>query len=218
MNTDTAHAHWNQRRSSAEGRADWLAPDPQVAALAETLHRGAAVLDLGCGVGRHSLALARMGFRVSALDASSEGVAELVQGAAGEGLEIAAAVSRMTELPYADAGFDYVLAFNVIYHGDRKVVARTVGEVARVLRPGGLFQFTLLSTRNRKCGIGREVSPGTWIDDDAPPGSDKRHPHHYCDGAGALAFLDGFDLWELRDAEQATPGSFHWHIIAERRA
>src|SRR3546814_2143005 len=73
----------------------------------------------------------------------------------------------MTDLPYADASFDYVLSFNVIYHGDAGVVGRAVAEIYRVLKPGGLFHGTLLSKRNRNYGLGREIAPDTFVIDGA---------------------------------------------------
>src|SRR5690348_5106580 len=48
----TAVEAWDERWATPEGRADWLLPDPAVAALVPVLKtRGARrVLDLGCGV------------------------------------------------------------------------------------------------------------------------------------------------------------------------
>src|SRR3546814_2268190 len=60
------------------------------------------------------------------------------------GLTVTFGDGLMTELTYADASFDYVLSFNVIYHGDAGVVGRAVAEIYRVLKPGGLFHGTLL--------------------------------------------------------------------------
>jgi 2-polyprenyl-3-methyl-5-hydroxy-6-metoxy-1,4-benzoquinol methylase len=59
---------WDKRWTTAEGRADWLDPDPEVMALLpELMGRGArTALDLGCGVGRHALFLAERGLAVQA--------------------------------------------------------------------------------------------------------------------------------------------------------
>lgn len=206
---DTAHLHWNERWSDDAGRADWLAPEPEVlAAVARIgLPPGAAVLDLGCGVGRHVLALAERGFTVSGLDGAPRGIAFASAQAAARGLEVSLTCCEMTELPYPDASFDFVLAWNVIYHGDRSVVARCLAEIRRVLRPGGFYQGTMLSKRNANCGLGvvrHEVS-------------DKAHPHFYCDAAELIALFEGFEPLSLHDAEHAKPGSWHWHILAELR-
>lgn len=215
--TDTAHAHWDERWASADGRADWLTPEPDVAAFAGGLPPGSRCLDLGCGVGRHALMLARMGHAVAALDAAPAGLAQLSATAEAEGLSISTERGRMAQLPFETASIDYVLAFNVIYHGDDEVVARTLSEIARVLRPGGHFQGTLLSDRNANRGLGREVAPGTWADDSAPDGSDKAHPHFFCNGRRLLDLFEGFEPLEIADRPHSAPGSWHWHAIMERR-
>src|SRR3546814_1748958 len=102
----------------------------------------------------------------------------------------------MTELPYADASFDYVLSLNVIYHGDAGVVGRAVAEIYRVLKPGGLFHGTLLSKRNRNYGLGREIAPDTFVIDGAD--GDKGHPHCYGDAAGGVK--------QIGRAHGGTPG------------
>jgi SAM-dependent methyltransferase len=216
VRTDTAHLHWGARWATEAGREGWLTPEPDVRACAERL-RGAGfarALDLGCGVGRHALMLARMGYAVEALDGAPEGLAVLAAGAAAEGLAIGRTEALMTELPYPDGAFDYALAFNVIYHGDPGIVTRTIGEIARVLRPGGVFQGTMLSKRNRLFGVGQEVAPDTWVTEGV---MDKDHPHFYCNAAELVALFAGFELLELRDELHQKPGSWHWHMIAERR-
>jgi SAM-dependent methyltransferase len=117
------------------------------------------VLDLGCGVGRHALLFARLGFEVSAVDLAEAGLAEMRRSAEAEELAIDARVAPMTELPFADGEFDYVLSFNVLYHGDPAIVRQAIAEIRRVLRPGGIFQGTMLSKRNAGFGLGTEVAP-----------------------------------------------------------
>ncbi|MGV6871910.1 class I SAM-dependent methyltransferase [Pseudochelatococcus sp. B33] len=224
MKTDTAHRAWNRRWSTEEGRAEWLVPDPAVANLAELLagNHQAAALDLGCGVGRHALLFARLGFRTAAVDLAEAGLTELRRVAEQEGLSIETHVSPMNELPFADGSFDYVLAFNVIYHGDPAIVRATVDEIRRVLKPGGLFQGTMLSKRNAGYGVGTEVAPDTFVREmsgtDAEEDSDKVHPHFYTDAAGLVSLLSGFELLYLRDGAEKRPGSWHWQFAAEKRA
>jgi hypothetical protein len=43
------------------------------------------------------------------------------------------------------------------------------------------------------------------------------HPHYYCDLAGVAALFAGFELLSLTQEEQRRLGSWHWHILAERR-
>jgi tellurite methyltransferase len=216
--TATAHQVWQERWASAAGRADWVEPDPDVISVATGL-RGQerpVALDLGCGVGRHALYLAAQGFVVSAYDASDRGIDVTRTEAARRGLSIALAVGPMTDLPYATGQFDYVLAWNVIYHGDADVVRQCLAEIRRVLRPGGLYQSTMLSKRHTRYGQGREIAPNTFVIDEGGDNSDKAHPHFYCNAAEIVDLFRGFDLVSLIDREQGGPGTQHWHIVAER--
>ncbi|GAB4376229.1 MAG: hypothetical protein Kow00114_39830 [Kiloniellaceae bacterium] len=213
---DTAYQAWNDRWQSESGRADWLDPDPDVAAAVPLLQRrgATAVLDLGCGVGRHACFLADAGFRVQAMDASASGLDFARRQARDHGLEIAFSDGLMTDMPYADASFDYVLSFNVIYHGDGGVVARAISEIHRVLKPGGLFHGTLLSKRNRNYGLGSEIAPDTFVIDGAE--GDKGHPHFYCNAAELVKLFEDFEPLSLFDREHEKPGTWHWHLLAER--
>jgi tellurite methyltransferase len=222
MKTDTAHRAWDVKWATEEGRADWVAAEPDVIETATELSTrlgSVRALDLGCGVGRHALLFARLGFEVSAVDLAEAGLAEVRRNAKAEGLEIDARVAPMTELPFADGEFDYVLSFNVLYHGDPEIVRDAIGEIRRVLRRGGIFQGTMLSKRNAGFGLGTEVAPDTFVRDagEAMDDSDKVHPHFYCDAAGLVALYDGFELLSLRDELHKNPGSWHWHLVAERK-
>lgn len=214
--TDTAHASWDERWRTSEGRAHWLEPEPDVVEWAGIARArgGLRALDIGSGVGRHSLVLARLGFETHAIDGSEAGIAHLCGEAAARGLSVSTRTGLMTELPYADHSFDYVLAFNVIYHGDREVVERAIAEIHRVLKPGGIYQGTMLSKRDTTRLKGREIAPGTFVADDNS--DDKSHPHFYCDAAGLVQLFAGFELLSLLDKVHARPHSWHWHLVAER--
>ena len=215
--TATAHRAWEDRWRSESGRADWLNPDPDVAAIVPRLQerRSRKVLDLGCGVGRHACFLASMGFSVEAMDASAAGLEFAAAEAGKHGLDVSFQEGLMTDLPYGDAAFDYVLSFNVIYHGDGGVVSRAIAEIHRVLKPRGLFHGTMLSKRNANFGLGTEVAPNTFVVGDAGDG-DKDHPHFYCSAGELVRLFEDFELFSLEDREHASPGSYHWHLLAER--
>ena len=115
------------------------------------------------------------------------GIGEVVRGAAARSLPVDASVARFTDLPVVDGAFGHVLAWNVVYHGDGRVVGHAFVECRRVLRPGGTFQFTMLSKRHRGFGIGTEIAPDTYVDETGS--DDKAHPHLYVDEAGLEQLL-----------------------------
>lgn len=94
--------------------------------------RPARVLDVGAGQGALALALRDAGYEVSACDMYPE----LFK---APGIECRR-VDAHGALPYDDASFDLVTAYEVVEHleSHRGLFA----EVSRTLRPGGLFVFT----------------------------------------------------------------------------
>ncbi|MEO1026811.1 MAG: class I SAM-dependent methyltransferase [Pseudomonadota bacterium] len=213
MKTDTADQHWNAQWAGIQAGSKWLTPEQDVIDWAAGLKPGARVLDLGAGVGRHALWLAGQGFDATALDAAPEGLAEIDKVGSVETVE-----ARMDDLPFADAEFDHIVSWNVIYHGDENILLRTIAEMRRVLKPGGTFIGTMLSARRlpseREKAPGREISRNTWVFD--APGTDKIHPHYFCDAADLLALFSGFEVLRLEDREHEKPGSYHWHLTMER--
>lgn len=213
MKTDTADQHWNDQWAAIEVGSKWLTPEADVIAWADGLTRGSRILDLGAGVGRHALWLASKGHVVTALDAAPEGLAEIDKVGGVVTVE-----GRMDSLPFEDGAFDHIVSWNVIYHGDEDILLRTIGQIRRVLRPGGTFIGTMLSKRRLPSETakytGREISRNAWVFD--APGTDKIHPHYFCNAAELLALFSGFEILSLRDQEHEKPGSYHWHMTAER--
>jgi tellurite methyltransferase len=211
---DTAHVFWDAWWGGA-GEPD--APEPAVVAtLAGLEERGARrVADVGAGAGRHALAFARAGFPVVAVDESETGLEQLAAVARAEGLPVDCRRASFTQLPLTDGYVDHVLAWNVVYHGDRDVVRAAFQECCRVLRPGGTFHVTMLSKRHRTFGVGREVRPDTFVDDAGEV--DRAHPHVYVDAATLCRLLHeaGFEPLSIVDVDQHPPGGWHWAVLAE---
>lgn len=104
------------------------------AALLDPLYEGrpgVRILDAGCGTGGDALYLARYG-KVVGLDYAAE-AAPL----AGDRLPGRFARGSVLALPFADASFDLVTSFDVLYHAGVPDEAPALAEARRVLRPGG---------------------------------------------------------------------------------
>jgi SAM-dependent methyltransferase len=114
------------------------------------LQNGDKVLDLGCGFGRHAFEAARRGASVVALDAGTDevnGVAAMFiamveAGELAEGSVHANVVQGdALHLPFPDGAFDRVICSEVLEHLPDDLSA--MGELARVLRPGGTMAITV---------------------------------------------------------------------------
>jgi tellurite methyltransferase len=130
-------------------------------------------------------------------------------------LDLDARVAPFTALPVEDRSVDHVLAWNVLYHGDRSITGAGLRECRRTLRAGATAQLTMLSKRSRAYGAGREIRPDTFVDEAG--GDDKAHPHFYADAAGVCQLLaqNGFEVKQLVDVDFDPPGAWHWVILAE---
>ena len=104
-------------------------PDPLLVELADTLAPGRA-LDLACGTGRHAIYLARLGWRVTAVDAAPAGIDRLRRAAP----EVDALVADLERGGYViqPAGFDLICDF---YYLQRDLFS----SIREGVRPGGMF-------------------------------------------------------------------------------
>ena len=105
---------------------------------------GGRVLDLCCGQGRHSLAIAELGRDVRGLDWSQE-LLDRAPALDAQGLLRGRLVQGDARaLPFAAEGFDTVVQlFTSFGYFDRQGDLTVVAEVARVLAPGGAWVLDL---------------------------------------------------------------------------
>ena len=96
--------------------------------------RGLAVLDLGCGTGRHSLWLAQAGAAVTAVDFSA-GMLDEARGKPGAETVHFLVHDLHEPLPFEGGSFDRVVSGLVLEH--LRELGPFFGEAQRVLRPGG---------------------------------------------------------------------------------
>ena len=104
--------------------------------LLEGLPAGGRLLDVGCGTGALVLAARAAGHEAIGVEPDPE-MAALAGSRTGEEVVVAG----LPELPYADDGFDAVVAGFVLNHvDDPRAGAR---ELARVAAPGGVVRATI---------------------------------------------------------------------------
>jgi SAM-dependent methyltransferase len=130
------------------------------------LRPGTRVLDVGCGPGRHALALARRGIDVVGVDLSEDFVALARDAATAEGLPARFEVGDIRELASDDA-FDAVIClcqggFGLLGGRDER---RAFERIAAALRPGGRLALTAFSAvfAVRFLEAGETFDPATGV-------------------------------------------------------
>jgi len=102
-----------------------------------SLPKTARILEIGCGAGGVSIALARRGFAVDTVDHSSAMIELTKRHAKENGVEnrIHVAIEDVHELTFNDQSFDLIIALGVM--GWLHDLKKALIEIRRVLKPGG---------------------------------------------------------------------------------
>jgi tellurite methyltransferase len=212
---------WNSQWETESKHNYWLEPDETVVKLMKKLDKSKIkdVLDLGCGIGRHTLCFAKEGFDVTAVDSSSNALDLLRHKLDTLGLHAKVLEGDYSQDLFKEESFDFILAFNVIYHGYRETFKDAIQLIYKWLRPNGSFFFTCPTRRDDKHGNGEPVALNTY------KSLNSVHPgdiHYFADESDIIEFLKEFrktskniyeHYWDNKGTKQF--GSY-WEIFAEK--
>lgn len=141
---------WNREQLNTRwdelGWGVWDVPERELRVLGDVA--GLDALEYGCGACQSGIKVAALGARVTGLDFSGAQLAEGRRHMEDRGVVFPLVQGDGERVPFADESFDLVWCD----HGITSFADpyRTVPEVARVLRPGGLFAFSI-------------VTPWAWV-------------------------------------------------------
>jgi SAM-dependent methyltransferase len=139
----------------------WQIPESELNVLGGV--SGLDVLELGCGAAQWSILLAQQGARVVGLDNSARQLDHARRNMAEAGVDFRLVHASAEKVPLPDASFDIVFcdhgafSFADPYH--------LVPEVSRLLRPGGLLAFSMLSPLAMICQDENEMMVPRLVDD-----------------------------------------------------
>ena len=179
-------------------------------------------LDLGCGLGRHSILFGKNGFNVSCFDISEVAIKKTENWAKEEKLNFDYQVGDMLELPYKNNSFDCILCMNVISHTDTEGIKRVISELKRVLRKNGECYLTLGSKDT--WGYRKDwpnVDPNTKLM--MIEGPEYKVPHFYVDYSLAKSLFIDFDIVDIHQVvnyyehDNEVNDSYHYHLLIRKR-
>lgn len=178
-------------------------------------------LDLGCGLGRHTILFASNNFQTSAFDISEDAIEQTKKWAKSENLNIDFKVGDMLSLPYEDENFDCILCRNVVSHTDTNGMKQIVKELNRVLKINGECYLTL-------------GSKNTWgfkqdwpmIDENTKlrmeEGPEYKVPHFYADYNLICELFSTFKIELIQHIadyytiNNQVSESYHYHILIRK--
>lgn len=179
-----------------------------------------SVLDLGCGLGRHSVLFAKYGFKVTAVDISEYAVRSVREAEKKENLIITSKACDMRDLPYRENSFDCIFSYHAVSHTDTEGFHKILGKIKKVLKPDGEIFLTLCS---KSAGSFREanyprIDENTVIKKEDGPENDV--PHFFVDLEDIRRLFEpDFELIRIRHihsclAKTNMQMGTHYHIWA----
>lgn len=117
------------------------------------------ILDLGAGLGQDSFYFAEKGYHVTSTDLKEDALKERLA-TFPEEIKQRITIQKTDlreELPFDDASFGVVYAHLSLHYFDYETTVRLIGEIQRVLKPGGVFAFFTNSIHDPEYNTGKKL-------------------------------------------------------------
>lgn len=179
-------------------------------------------LDLGCGLGRHSILFGKNGYEVYCFDISENAIQRTEDWAKKENLKLNYKVGDMLNLPYENETMDCILCRNVISHSDTNGVKKIISELNRVLKKDGECYLTLGS----KDTYGYKQIDWPLIDENTrlrmEKGPEYKVPHFYADYNLIQELFSEFKIININqnidyyENDNKLYKSYHYHVLIKK--
>lgn len=181
-------------------------------------------LEVGCGPGANIWYLVREGYAVSGIDGSPAAIRQAMERLEAEGLVKAGAKADLRQgdfslLPWPNAYFDAVIDIEAIYANEVEVIGSCIGEIRRVLKPGGVFFGKMFGTKTTGYNTGTRIETDTFDDVLDGPCAGFGTTHFFTESELQRLFLDfsTFSLdWVHRSDRGRIVEVFEWLVTAKK--
>lgn len=132
--------HWKYQWRYLRGNTPWEngeTPDQLTDFI--NSHQAGKAIDLGCGMGRHSLTLAQNGWEVTGIDFIASAIRNARLRAAQQGLSINFVHGDICHPGRIDGNYDFALDIGCLFSLESDDRAVYAGQLSRLLRPGAWY-------------------------------------------------------------------------------
>ena len=195
-------------------------PEETAVKLGEYLPEQAKILDLGSGLGRNGLYYLKKGNEVTFADGSRiandrllKNILETVPSSHYRVVDTSLAKALKS---FGNNSLDGILAIHVISHGSPEEIHKDyIGEMNRILKPGGVSALTLPSLNDARCQ-GHPAENGL-ISFPFESGSEKGIVHTFCSEDAVKEMFRDFEILDMHEVHWEN-GDAHWHLIVRKSA
>ena len=181
-------------------------PNKDVIKFCDSLGSNSAVLDIGIGSGRHIGVFLDRNLNAYGFDISGKAVEESKKKYPKASLVKHDMLSW--PWPYEDDFFDATISINTLHHCNYSQYRKSVDEIYRILKKGGLALLTVVSKKNHKFKQGEKVDSRTYISDD---GAEKGIPHVFMDKKDIMDIFKEFKIQKVEETSTYVPVS-DWNL------
>ena len=122
------------------------------------------ILDLGSGVGRNTIYLAKEDYSAFGVEATASGIEVSKKRREIEGINAIFKKGNLTKIPFSEEYFDAVVDIQAIQHNTCEEIKKILQEIKRVLKPNGMFFAKIVSTQDHSFKKGKVIEEHTLDD------------------------------------------------------
>jgi ubiquinone/menaquinone biosynthesis C-methylase UbiE len=152
------------------------------------------VLECGAGVSPDLAPLLvrffERGYKTHGVEISAQRMEAAVRYCEDHQLDLDIRQGDMRELPFEDESLSFVFSYNAIFHMTKRDIALAMGEIERVLKPGGMCFVNFLSVDSESYGRGEELEKGEFVE----RGAEWDALHTYYEDDEPDVYFVGFSL------------------------
>jgi ubiquinone/menaquinone biosynthesis C-methylase UbiE len=149
------------------------------------------ILDCGSGSSNPKQALfALLGFDTTGIEISEERLKMAQNYAKKNILKLPMQLGDMRSIEFESNYFAHVYSWNTIFHMNKPDIKRSIGEMIRVLKPGGLCFVNFLSVDSEFYGEGEEQNPGECVQIEG----DEKILHTFFTDSESDRFFDNLEI------------------------